>query len=143
MIGDLLEKKLKDLADERILIVMDDGLAFLGELEQFDSNTLILKDVYQGPAKEIDWKKGPEEEGKGEEEKKIGYIDWINVNLKEVYIRTDHVLRIWHWTVEKEVEEDSETKDKGQTPVYSKNKGFTDERAASLGDIPETFPRNR
>ncbi len=137
MIGDLLEKKLKRLRDKKILVVMDDGLAFLGRLLEYDSSTIILKNVSQAPAKKIRWKEIPEKEE--DMEKMEGYIDWTAVNLEEVYIRTDHVLRIWHW---KDLEEEEETPNKGRTrmrPVYTREETFPDQRGSSMGDIQDTF----
>lgn len=142
MIGDLLGKKLKDLTDERILVVMDDGLAFLGDLTEHDSNTLILENVRQAPSKEIKWKGAPEEKTKGEgkEKGKKGYIDWTEINLEEVYIRTEHVLRIWRWEREVEEEEEAPRREKsGKQPIYTKEDTLPDERISSMGDIPDTF----
>ncbi|MEF8873199.1 MAG: hypothetical protein V5A88_00860 [Candidatus Thermoplasmatota archaeon] len=137
MIGDLLEKKLKGLKGNKILVVMDDGLAFLGDLVEYDSNTLVLKEVNQAPAKKIKWKEIPKE---GEEvEKVVGYIDWTSVNLEEVYIRMEHVLRIWHW---KDIQPEDETREKGETrkrPIYTRDEAMPDERGASMGDIQDTF----
>ncbi len=146
MLDELLEKKLKDLREDEILVVMDDGLAFLGTLDEFDKKTLVLKNVYQGPAKDIDWEelKEPEEmKEDAEEKRKVGFIEWTAINLEEVYIRTEHVIRIWRWPVEQgkgESERDTRIQRKA---VYSKKKDIADERAASMGDIPETFSDRR
>ncbi|MFW6144502.1 MAG: hypothetical protein ACOC55_02895 [Candidatus Natronoplasma sp.] len=133
MLGDLLEKKLKDLKHQKILIVMDDGLAFTGKLIDFDSDTIIIKDVYQAPAKEIKWKEIAGEE----EEKKVGYIDWTYINLEEVDIRMQHVLRIWRW--EKTEEEESGEYKTGKKLIYTRAETLPNQRGSSMGDIQDTF----
>lgn len=212
MLDELLEKKLKKLVGDDVLLVMDDGLAFLGELKEFDKNTIVLENIYQAPAKEINWKEIPsdseearenleekylfslqssdfeeyleegtidpklkdafeevgfyldddaelvKENGKwfisesedrdfrievGEEElniydekKRVGFIDWTKINLEEVFIRIDHVMRIWRW---KEKSKKKSTKKKVREPVYAKDDYFYEERASAVGDIPETY----
>ncbi|MEF8874430.1 MAG: hypothetical protein V5A88_07155 [Candidatus Thermoplasmatota archaeon] len=129
MAGDLLKKELKDLKEKRILIVMDDGLSFLGKLIDFDSDTLILEDVYQAEAKQINWKnfemknvwgkparlKEIGEKDEKDEEEKVGYVEWVEVDLDRLYIQIDHTVRIWY---------ESELKEKEEPPakstVYSK-----------------------
>lgn len=127
MAGDLLKKELENLKEKRILIVMDDGLSFLGELKDFDSDTLILEDVHQTDAKQINWKdfemndtwgrnsKLKEIGDKSEKEDKVGYVEWVEVNLDRLYIRIEHVVRIWY---------ESRLKEKDKPPakstVYSK-----------------------
>ncbi|MFP4001063.1 MAG: hypothetical protein ACLFU5_04095, partial [Thermoplasmata archaeon] len=53
---ELLEKKLSGLKNEDILVMMDDGLGFVGELKEYDRNILVLKKVLQSKFKDIDWK---------------------------------------------------------------------------------------
>ncbi|MFW5952947.1 MAG: hypothetical protein ACOCSJ_02170 [Candidatus Natronoplasma sp.] len=108
MTEDLLKKELENLKRGRILIVMDDGLSFLGELVDFDSDTLILEDVYQTDAKQISWKKFETSDTWGRKSKvkeigqktnkkdKVGYVEWVEVKLDRLYIRLDHVVRIWY-----------------------------------------------
>ncbi len=126
MPGDLLEEELKDLKEKRILIVMDDGLSFLGKLIDFDRDTLILEQVYQAEATKINWKKFDmtdvwgkpakvKEIGEDDENEKVGYVEWVEVNLDRLYIRTDHVVRIWYESELKEREEPPST-----STVYSK-----------------------
>lgn len=122
MTNGLLEDDLKELKEKRILIVMDDGLGFLGKLIDFDSDTLLLKDIYQAPAKEINWKKirkihasvGSEKKKKDRKEK-TGYVEWIEVNLERLYLRTDHIVRIWYESGLQEVDEPPT-----KSTVYSK-----------------------
>ncbi len=133
MIGDLLEKKLKDLEGEEILVVMDDGLAFLGKLIDHDTSTLVLKSVQQAPSKKIRWEEFPDEK-----DKIIGYIDWTDINLEEVYVRTEHVLRIWRW--EKKLKAESREQEKGgQIPIYTREETLPNERLSSMGDIQDTY----
>jgi len=142
-LDELLEKKLKGLTNEHILVVMDDGIGFLGELIEFDSKTLVLRKVYQAPCKEIDWKEVSSESDKVkrqiEDGKKVGYIDWTKVNLEEVYIRIEHTSRIWRWPSS---EKKAPTKDvrEGRRPVYTRVRERPEERSASIGDIQDTFP---
>ncbi len=144
MLDELLEKKLKDLNDKDILVVMDDGLAFLGKLVDFDKNTIILKEVYQAPAKKINWKAISQKSGETrkdiEKEQKIGYIDWTKVNLEEVYVRVDHVTRIWRWYETESKKSKKKKRKKVERPVYVKGQEIPDERMMSIGDIKDTFP---
>ncbi len=104
-----MEKRLKKLVGKRIVVVMDDGLALLGSLKSLDKDTLILKDVYQAPSEEIEW----EDPG---EKKKMGYVDWTHVDLDEVYIRVEHVLRVWPWKSQKAAEK--------RALIYSRDEAF-------------------
>lgn len=117
MLDGLLEKKLDGLKGKDILVVMDDGLGFLGELQEYDEKTLVLRKVLQSQFDEIDWKEIPGEtktvRKKDDEDKKIGFANWSQVNLKEVYIRIEHVTRIWPWVGKVE----GETKE-GKRPIY-------------------------
>ncbi|MBS3817163.1 MAG: hypothetical protein KGY76_06335 [Candidatus Thermoplasmatota archaeon] len=117
MLDRLLEKKLDDLKGKDILVVMNDGLGFLGQLKEYDKNTLILEKVLQSQFEDIDWKKIPsrsKDVRKSDEgDKKIGYANWSSVNLKEVYIRVEHVTRIWPWIERVEGEEEE-----GKRPIY-------------------------
>jgi len=142
MLDELLEKKLKGLKNEDILVVMDDGIGFLGELVEFDRKTLVLKEVYQAPCKEIDWKEVSSETDEVkmriEDGEKVGFIDWTKVNLEEVYIRVAHTTRIWRWP-SSEKEKQAPKKDV-RRPVYTKSPERQEERVSSMGDIQNTFP---
>lgn len=117
MIDTLLEKKLKMMEGDMLFIVMDDGVVFSGTLKDFDKQTILMTDVKQGSATEIKWKDVGEEELdeepylKYEEEGKYGYVPWKDVILDEVYIRIEHISRIW--------------------PVPQPEKGAQEETAAS------------
>lgn len=139
MLGTLLEKKLKKLENKKILVVMDDEIAFLGTLDEFDKNTVILKDVSQGSSTEINWSdvsETYEEEIEKKKDVSVGFINWAHVNMGEVYIRVNHISRIWKWhekrMEEKEAEEDKTTY---KRPIYKK-----DHNIPNIGgsyDMPE------
>ncbi len=143
MLDDLLEKKLKGLKNDDILVVMDDGLAFLGELEDFDAKTLVLKEVYQSPSKHIDWKELSSKSGDVKEDmdddRKVGFIDWTKVNLEEVYLRVEHISRVWRWKKTGKEEQTQQDIRKAKRPVYTKGKELPEERIGSMGDIQDTF----
>ncbi|MBS3782575.1 MAG: hypothetical protein KGY66_04765 [Candidatus Thermoplasmatota archaeon] len=143
MLDDLLEKKLKRLKNEDILVVMDDGLAFLGELQDFDTKTLVLRKVYQAPAKKIDWKELPSKSDdvrKDIDDRKVGFIDWTKINLEEVYINISHTTRIWKWTTKGKKGQTKRDFREAKRPVYTKDQERPEERGASIGDIPDKYP---
>ncbi len=117
MLDGLIEKKLENSVDNDVLVIMDDDFAFLGELVEFDNETMVLKRVLQAPNKDINWKKiskASEELKKGEKGKKrVGFMNWNRVNLEEVYIRLEHVTRIWPWIPKHE-----EKSKEGKRPIY-------------------------
>lgn len=117
MLDDLLEKKLDDLIGKDILVVMDDGLGFLGELEEYDKKTLVLGKVLQTQFDDIDWKDIPTNSKnvrkRDTKEKKVGFANWTRVNLQEVYVRVEHITRIWPWKGKVE----GETKE-GKRAIY-------------------------
>ncbi|MEF8832589.1 MAG: hypothetical protein V5A66_03615 [Candidatus Thermoplasmatota archaeon] len=123
MLEGLLGKKLDGLKNEDILVVMDDGLGFLGELKEFDKKTLVLKKVLQSNFEEIDWKQISVDSKKFREkrqnDKKVGFANWSHVNLEEVYIRTDHISRIWPWIKKEKIPEglEGETEEE-KRPIY-------------------------
>lgn len=139
MIDSMLEKKLKKLTGGSLVVVMDDGLSFIGTLKEFDKNTMVLTDVYQGSSCEINWEEVSEDSDSDVKEKvesndeKYGFVDWTAVHLEEVYIRVDHVSRIWPWKL---VEKKEPMPKKYKTgPVY-KDDHSTPNISAGM-DIPE------
>ncbi|MFO7990816.1 MAG: hypothetical protein R6U61_00800 [Thermoplasmata archaeon] len=127
MLDTLLEKKLKALIEKGILVVMDDGLAFVGTLTDLDENTIVLRDVFQGSSMDIDWGEISEESSaqdfkdKIESDAKFGFIDWTKIRLKEVYIQVEHVTRIWPWKSPASEEGDiGRYKSPYGIPVYNK-----------------------
>ncbi len=139
MMDSLLEKKLKNVMEGSILVVMDDGMSFIGTLKEFDKETIVLADVYQGSASEINWQEVSEEteadikEKMDSREEKFGFVDWTAINLEEVYIRLQHVSRIWPWKLIKEKLPISKRYETG--PVY-RNDHSTPNISAGM-DIPE------
>lgn len=117
MLGSLLEKRLKELKGKKILVVMDDSMAFKGKLLDFDKDTVILRDIYETVADEIYWQEIESDKGDVNDER-YGFIHWTKINLEEVYIRVEHVSRIWprHITAE-------EVQNVGQRePIYHKQR---------------------
>lgn len=128
MIGDLLEKKLKDHKGKTIIVVMDDGLAFEGRLIEHDESTLILEEVSQTSSKKIKWEDLPE---KQDEKEKVGYLDWTDINLEKVFIRTEHILRIWPW--ERDLEDEAEKQGKRvKKAVYSKSENLPNKEPSTM-----------
>ncbi|MBS3781407.1 MAG: hypothetical protein KGY66_01090 [Candidatus Thermoplasmatota archaeon] len=119
MLDGLLEKKLDSLTGKDILVIMDDGLGFLGKLEEYDKKTIVLKKVLQSQFDDIDWKKiatdSRDVRKKKNKEKKIGFANWTRVNLEEVYIRIEHITRIWPWIQKERVKGETE---EGKRPIY-------------------------
>ncbi len=123
MLEGLLGKKLNGLKNEDILVVMDDGLGFLGELKDFDKKTLVLEKVLQSSFEEIDWKEisvgSKNLREKNKDDKKAGFVNWTQVNLEEVYVRTDHVSRIWPWIKKEKITDETEKGSEGEKrPIY-------------------------
>ncbi|MFP4000826.1 MAG: hypothetical protein ACOCTN_04045 [Candidatus Natronoplasma sp.] len=114
MLSSLMEKKMKKLRGEVLIAVMDDGEAFLGKLRDFDEDTLILNEVYEGPSSEIKWETLGEEDDQSPE-MGYGFVDWVRVNLEEVYLRVNHVSRIWPWEHIEGYEKEPNTKKRRAT----------------------------
>ncbi len=112
-----MEKRLKNLKNKRLIAVMEDGEAFLGKLKEFDKDTIILTEVCEGPSSDIEWETLGEKKGYSQVGD-YGFIDWVCVNLEEVYLRVDHISRIWPWKHVKDYPEDKES-DK-RTPTYTR-----------------------
>jgi len=117
MLSSLMEKRLKDLRGKKLIAVMDDGEAFLGKLKEFDKDTIILTEVYEGPSSEIEWDTLGEKKDSSQREG-YGFVDWVCVNLEEVYLRVDHISRIWPWKHVEEYRE--EKKSDKRTPTYTR-----------------------
>ncbi len=130
MLGNLLEKKLKELQNKKIVVVMTDGLAFMGRLSEFDKTTIVLRDISQTHAANIDWEdiSSDKEPGEGSVLDITGYIDWTAVRIKEVYLQTAHISRIWPGTTFEKEESKS-------VPVYYRTQRPDVNRALGM-DIP-------
>ncbi len=113
MLGSLLEKRLKELRGETILVVMDDDIAFKGKLTDFDRDTMILDEVLQTIASEIDWE---EQSGEGTVGREwCGFIQWTEIRSGEVYLRVDHISRIWPG---QRSDEDASAQPGHREPIY-------------------------
>lgn len=114
MLANLLQKKLKRLEGEKIIVVMEDETAFLGVLEEFDEGIIVLTDVCEGPSSKIRWDSLDQEPNSEETSEELtGFVDWVCVNLKEVYLRVDNISRVWPWKHEEDMEEK-------RTPTYTR-----------------------
>jgi len=139
MMDSLLEKKLKKIMEGSVVVVMDDGMSFIGTLKEFDKETLVLTDVYQGSASEINWEEVSEDNKEDMKEKmkdkseRYGFVDWTAVHLEEVYIRVEHISRIWPWKIVEKVPALSKKYRTG--PIYRNN--HSTPNISSGMDIPE------
>lgn len=91
----LLDEELKDLIDNEIAVIMNDGQAYRGKLTTYDKDILILENIYETSNQEIEWveSKGSEDKPK----KTRGYLPWRKVTLPKLIIRLPMILRIWPW----------------------------------------------
>lgn len=109
----LLQKKLKELMNKEMLIVMEDGRGFKGRLVEYDDEYIILKDVIESSTVELRWRVPlvalpPSEKSTklGEGGITVGDTGSKLVKLNEVMIRIPMILRIWTWAPEKVKEDD-------------------------------------
>ncbi len=104
----LVERRLAEVVDREVLIVMSDGKAFRGKLVEFDHDFIRLDDCLETSAKEVRWKQVvvpiPSTDGRkptvaryepggvsyGEREKKVAVLSKVMINV-------DHCIRIWLW----------------------------------------------
>ncbi len=98
----LLEKELEELLKSEIAVIMNDGQAYRGRLIKFDSEIIVLDNVYETSNEEIDWVETEQKTSKGPSIK--GYIPWRRVTLPKLIVRTPMVLRIWPWKPAKKKE---------------------------------------
>lgn len=104
---DVLARRLTELVDEKVVVVMLDGRAFLGTLREFDDRCLVLEDVVEGST----------DNAHGWEEPTVGtglahkVVTWSGVfshedkdaevvRLKDVLVQLQGVLRVWEWSEE-------------------------------------------
>lgn len=117
MLSSLMKKKLRNLKRGKVIAVMEDGEAFLGKLEEFDENTIILTEAWEGPSSKIQWETLEDKKDSSRLDD-YGFVDWILVNLEETYLRVDHISRIWPWEHVNEYREDEESTKR--TPIYAR-----------------------
>ena len=102
----LLESKLKALTGQEIVVVMVDNRAFRGTLVDFDTSTLILRNVVEAlPNNASGWEEPTSSTGVVHK-----VVTWNGVfshedtsaevvKLKDVMIRLTGVIRIWEWSM--------------------------------------------
>lgn len=90
-----LSDELKNLVDNEIAIVMNDGMTYRGILKNFDEETIVMEQVFEASRGQIDWIKTSDGNNSGPTLK--GYLHWRKITLPKLYARTDRVLRIWPW----------------------------------------------
>ena len=102
----LLENKLKASIGQEIVVVMVDNRAFRGSLVEFDTDTLVLRNVVEAlPNNASGWEEPTSSTGITHK-----VVTWQGVfshedtssevvKLKDVMIRTAHVTRIWEWSL--------------------------------------------
>lgn len=102
----LFESKLKALNGQEIVVVMVDNRAFRGNLVDSDADTIILRNVVEAlPNNAAGWEEPTASTGIVHK-----VVTWQGtfshddtraevVKLKDVMIRTAHVLRIWEWSL--------------------------------------------
>lgn len=102
----IFENKLKSLVGQEIVVVMIDNRAFRGKLVELDAETIILNSVVEAlPNNNAGWEEPTASTGIVHK-----VVTWQGtfshddtradvVKLKDVMIRTAHVLRIWEWSL--------------------------------------------
>lgn len=119
MLSTLMEKKLKKLRDRKLIVVMEDGEAFLGKLKEFDNDTIVLTEVYEGPSSEINWSDLKDNIDDVDRNNEVhGFVNWVSVNLEQVFLRVDHISRIWPWILTEDTIEKEKAPDRA--PLYTR-----------------------
>lgn len=93
-----LVDELKDLSNKEIVIIMNDGQAYRGNLVDFDEDTIVMNNVLETSNQDIDW---VESEGKKGPSTIKGYLHWRRITLPKLIVRNEMVLRIWPWVLPK------------------------------------------
>ena len=103
--------KMKSYSGNDVIVVMVDGRALKGKLTDVGKDYMVLENVYETDNVEITWK--------DIDNRKVGFAKWKKVNLPEVTINLQGILRVWPYiikeTEEKKVEE--EVPKKGYGPL--------------------------
>lgn len=107
----LLQKRLQELMNKEILVIMEDGKGFKGKLVEYDDEYIVLREVIEGSIDELKWRAPMlalpiTEKNAGLGGITVGDSGSRLVKLNEVIIRISMILRIWLWTPEKVEEED-------------------------------------
>lgn len=91
----LLDEELKNLLNNEIIVIMNDGHAYRGKLVKYEDDILVLENIYETTNQEIEWVESKNADD--EKTKKRGYLPWRKVTLPNVIVRLPMVLRIWPW----------------------------------------------
>ncbi|MDG6220429.1 MAG: hypothetical protein QCI38_03160 [Candidatus Thermoplasmatota archaeon] len=83
------KQRLKGKIGSKVALVMVDGTCFRGMVRAVEEGVIIMDNVEQATATEIQW----ECNEKGE----CGYHRWAKVWLPKVYINPSHITRAWPW----------------------------------------------
>lgn len=94
----LIDDELTKLVDTEVAVIMNDGHAYRGILNRFDTEILVLENIYETSNQEIEWVKTKDPDD--DKVKTKGYLPWRKVTLPNLIIRLPMVLRIWPWQKE-------------------------------------------
>jgi len=87
-----LKNKLKAKLGSRVVVVMVDGRYLRGILRAVEEGLVVLDTVEETSGQDIEWKKG------------AGVLSgrhiWSRIDLSEVYINMDNIIRVWPWPEE-------------------------------------------
>ena len=133
MLGNLLEKKLREQKDNIVIAVMTDDMAFMGKLVEFDKDTLVFQNVSQASSKDIDWEEMDVSKSSGEAKTCTvpGCIEWTDVDLEEVYLQVEHISRVWPRNLPIKDNKSST----GRDTIYRRESKAGENRAMGL-DVP-------
>ena len=98
-----LTDELEKIRESDIAIVMNDGMTYRGKLVDFDSETLIMENVYEASQNQVDWIKSCDGNEGGSSTLR-GYMTWRRITLPKLLARTDKILRVWPWVATDEDE---------------------------------------
>ncbi len=99
-----LKRRLSDYSNKVIAVVMDDGCCLKGKLEDIDDDCLILTDIEETLAHDINWVDTADDVNSIIK----GYVEWKEITLPQVIVSLDKILRIWPWEIKKEDKKDVE-----------------------------------
>jgi small nuclear ribonucleoprotein (snRNP)-like protein len=91
----LLDKELSSLTNSEIVVIMNDGQAYRGNLVKFDKDIIVLDNIYETSNQEIEWVES--RDPNDDKVKTIGYLPWRKITIPHVIIRLSQILRIWPW----------------------------------------------
>ena len=92
-----LVDELKPLKGTEIAVVMNDGQAYRGVLENFDADCLVMIKLLETSNEDVDWVEAKQKSGASIK----GYMHWRRITLPRLIVRNEMVLRIWPWQPKK------------------------------------------